>query len=113
VGGLSDALALDAPFAACVSFQLCGVLGPAAVGCDVTIEELRTDLAGLFEIEPSELPDDATVETLASWDSVVALQVISYLEGRVDGTIEAEEVERLTSFQAIVDFARSRGLLDG
>ena len=78
----------------------------------MTVEELRADIAGLLEIEPRELPDDATVETLASWDSVVALQIIAYVEGRVDGSIEEQEVERLTSFRAIVEFARSRGLLD-
>ena len=77
----------------------------------MTVEDLRSDIAGLLEVEPGELPDDATVETVANWDSVVALQIISYIEARLADPLEAEEVERLTSFRAIVDLARARGLL--
>ena len=77
----------------------------------MTTEELRAEIAELIGIEPGELTDDATRSAIAKWDSVAALMIVSFLDDRIDGTIEPDELDALTSFGAISGFARARGIL--
>jgi acyl carrier protein len=77
----------------------------------MTTDELRAEIADILGVEASMLRDDVTRHEIPKWDSIAALMIVSFLDDRIEGSIEAEELETLTSFGAIAAFARERGLL--
>jgi acyl carrier protein len=50
---------------------------------------------------------------MPEWDSMCALSIISLLDRVTEAEMENDDADRLTSFQAIVDYVRSHGRLDG
>jgi acyl carrier protein len=77
----------------------------------MTLEELRSAIAEILEIDVSEVHDDASPETIEQWDSMVALGIISLFDDVYEGEITAEDAQTFTSFKAIADFARAKGFL--
>ncbi|MEZ5366683.1 MAG: acyl carrier protein [Bryobacterales bacterium] len=78
----------------------------------MTLDDLKTEIADIVEVEPAELSDDTSSENLASWDSMATLRIISFLDEQLDDQVEPEEAQALTTFGAIVEFARKRGIID-
>ena len=78
----------------------------------MTLEALKTEIADVLGVEPSELADTTSSENLASWDSMATLRIISFLDEQLDDQVEPEEAQALTHFGAIVAFARQRGILN-
>ncbi len=63
-------------------------------------------LANAFQIEPTEVPDDAGLETLEQWDSLGHVQVLMSMEtamGRKLTTEETLEIIDLASLQSVLD----------
>jgi len=77
----------------------------------MTLAELKAELADILGLEPSDITDETNQDTTPEWDSMASLQVISMLDEAADGEIEADEAEKLTSFAAVVELARARGVL--
>ena len=73
-----------------------------------TVADTRTRLAQCFsvvfpELAPAQVPA-ASVETTAGWDSVNAVVLLSVIEEEFGVGIPAEEMGRLTSFEAILTY---------
>ena len=78
----------------------------------MTLEELMERIAEALQIDRAELVDDASPDTIASWDSLGALGIISILSDALGDTeIEPEEIAEFRSLAAIVDFAKRKGIV--
>jgi acyl carrier protein len=77
----------------------------------LTVSDTRTRLVQCFAVVFPEIPAGqlpaAAVETTPGWDSVNAVVLLSVVEEEFEIGIPAEEMGRLTSFEAIL------GYLDG
>jgi acyl carrier protein len=78
----------------------------------MTLEELKAEIAGILGVSPDQIGPETGSGSLAEWDSMANLRIISLLDEAGDAPLEAEEAASLVTFQAIVDLARKRGLLD-
>jgi len=76
------------------------------------LEELRSQIAGILEIDPSELTADSGPGAISTWDSMAALSIVSLIDDLYQGELSAEETEIFTSFGAIAAFARKVGLAE-
>jgi len=77
----------------------------------MTLEELKTELADIMGLDAADISDATNQDNTPEWDSMASLQVISLLDEAADGEIEADDAEKLTSFGAVVELARARGVL--
>jgi acyl carrier protein len=66
-------------------------------------------LARVFGRPRSELPDDASTETLADWDSLRQLELMLELELEFGVHVPAEAMTELQSVEAIEEFLAERG----
>jgi acyl carrier protein len=64
-------------------------------------DDLRRVLADVFELSPAEIPDDASTETLANWDSLRQLELMLALELDFGVRLDTETMLELTSAEAI------------
>ncbi len=55
-------------------------------------DELRTLAADIFEVEPDELTEDSSPETVGSWDSVQHLSLILAIEEQYGIQLDPEEI---------------------
>jgi acyl carrier protein len=78
----------------------------------MTVEELKAEIADILGIAPEEIGPETGAATLAEWDSMANLRIISLLDEAGDEPLEAEESANLTTFQAVMELARKRGLVD-
>jgi acyl carrier protein len=69
-------------------------------------EKARQVLAGALEIDVSQVPDDASIETLEAWDSLAHLRLVQGLEEAVGGQLSAENI---ISLEALDDVAAILG----
>ncbi len=79
----------------------------------MTLEQLHSEVADILGVAVEEVHPETGPETLAEWDSMANLRIISLLDESLNEPLEAEESAGLTTFSAIVDLARKRGLIDG
>lgn len=77
----------------------------------MTVDELKAELAAIMDLEPSAITEQSDQENTPEWDSMASLQIISLLDEAADDEIEADEADKLTSFEAVAKLARERGLL--
>ena len=78
----------------------------------MTVEELKAEIADILGVAPEQIQPNTGAETLAEWDSMANLRIISLLDEAGDEPLEADESASLTTFQAVLDLARKRGLVD-
>ena len=71
-------------------------------------EQLKSVLADVFGCDPKEIPDDAELTALASWDSLHHLELMLALEDEFEVHIQAEEIPELVSLERISDYMRER-----
>ncbi len=79
----------------------------------MTYEELRQQIAEILEMDLTELTEQTSRDSVATWDSMAALSIISLLDDACDDEITSDDIGRFISFRAIVEFARNRGILKG
>jgi acyl carrier protein len=72
-------------------------------------ERLRETLAGVLELAPAEVPEDAAAGTVAGWDSLRHLELMLALEVEYGVSIPAPAMLELVSLEAIEDFLREQG----
>lgn len=77
----------------------------------MTLDELKAEVAQTLDVEADSITNETSQETEAKWDSMASMTILSILDQEVDSEIEPEEAEKLTSFGAIVAFAKARGIL--
>lgn len=67
----------------------------------VSFEELRGIAADIFQVGPNRIHRQSSPETIESWDSLQHLNLILALEQKFGLEFEPEEIERMTSLDAI------------
>lgn len=77
----------------------------------MTVDELKAELAAIMSLDASEITEQSNQENTPEWDSMASLQIISLLDEAADDEIEADQADKLNSFEAVAKLARERGLL--
>lgn len=77
----------------------------------MTVEDLRNKIADIVKIDPLVLTDECGPKSASRWDSMAALEIISLLDDYCGSNMSAEEAAKFTTFGAIVEFAKRRGIV--
>ena len=77
----------------------------------MTKEELRESVAKALDIDASLLQDDSSPATIDKWDSMASLGIMLVLDDATQGDVSADDAAEFTSFGAIVEFTRRKGIL--
>ena len=72
-------------------------------------DRVRQTIATMWNVPPSEIPDDADATSLPGWDSLRHLELILELEMTFGVRIPAEEMPELTSIGAIEEALSKHG----
>ena len=75
-------------------------------------DRLYQVLGDVLGVEPSTLAEDSSPETVAQWDSLNHLMVVSAVEGEFDVRISIDEAVAMRSVSAIRSLLRARGVRD-
>jgi acyl carrier protein len=74
--------------------------------------DARARLTKCFSaVFPTLAPDDiagASPDTVAAWDSIANVTLLVVVEEEFGVTVAAEDIERLTSFAALLDYVVAR-----
>lgn len=68
----------------------------------VSFEDLRGIAADIFQVTPKRINRQSSPDTIESWDSLQHLNLILELEQRFGLEFEPEDMERMTSIEAIL-----------
>lgn len=71
-------------------------------------ERVLQVMADAFELEPSQIPDDASPDTVEEWDSLGHMNLMLALEAEFSVEIPTETMLELLSLDDIVDFLQTR-----
>ena len=71
-------------------------------------DEIKAIMADVLGIEPGMIDDDASMETIESWDSLAQINIVAALEQRFGVTFEVSEIETMLSYPVIVEMIESR-----
>ena len=66
-------------------------------------EQIITIMAGVFEMNPQDFPEEVTQNTIEDWDSLRHLNLIVELEEAFDKSFEPEEISEMTSLDKIME----------
>jgi acyl carrier protein len=78
---------------------------------NTTVDDLRRKIGDIVKVDPLLLTDKSGPKSVSRWDSIAALEIISLLDDSCGGNLSAEEAASFTSFGAIVEFARKKGIV--
>jgi acyl carrier protein len=67
-----------------------------------SFEDVRGIAADIFQVAAKRITPEASPDTIESWDSLQHLNLILALEQRFGLEFEPEEIERMTSIDAIL-----------
>jgi acyl carrier protein len=70
--------------------------------------KIKQLMAGIFQVPAAEIPDDASTETQAEWDSLAHMELMLAVEMEFRVQIPANTMLELVSLEAIEDFLRGR-----
>jgi len=73
--------------------------------------ELKAEIARILGVDPSQLRDDSSAKTIPNWDSMASMEILSYLDDVCPGEIGQDDADNLTTFSAIISFAREKGVV--
>lgn len=74
--------------------------------------ELRKIMADVFEVRSEEINDEASMKTIAEWDSLKHVALIIALEDNYDlPQFTVDEIIEMTTFKKITEMLKSK--LDG
>jgi acyl carrier protein len=68
-------------------------------------------LIEFFDLPPNTRPESITQQSLAAWDSLAMVQLITELEGTFSVEFDIEEIQRLQSYREIHDALFKKGVL--
>ena len=72
-------------------------------------ERVLAVLAATFRVDPGALPDDASAQTVAGWDSLRQIELVLALELEFGVRVPSDAVAELTSVEAIESFLAGAG----
>jgi acyl carrier protein len=73
------------------------------------VDRLKIVIASFLDIDPASVGDDASPETIPSWDSVKQIELMLGVEDEFKIRFTDDEVSNLVSYAAIRDALLSRG----
>jgi acyl carrier protein len=68
-------------------------------------------LTDFFNLPPDARPQEISQQTIASWDSLAMVQLITELQGCFSVEFDLEEIQALRSYQEIHDTLVRKGVL--
>ncbi len=74
----------------------------------VNFEDLRSLVAEIFKVEPSQVEPGAQLGEWPAWDSMAHMDLMVALESRFGVEISAENISQLTSIPAILEHLQNR-----
>ena len=72
-------------------------------------DKLYTLMADVLGVEPSLLTNESSPESVAEWDSLNHLMLITAIEAEFDVKVSVDEAVAMRSVALIREFLRSRG----
>jgi acyl carrier protein len=68
----------------------------------IDVALVKRVMASVLEVDPSQLSDDASMDTVATWDSLRQMNLVLALEETFAVSIPDEDAANATSFKLIV-----------
>jgi acyl carrier protein len=65
-------------------------------------DEIRDVMAAIFGVDPTDIGEDASQETIETWDSLRHLSLILALEEHFEISLSIDEITSLSDFQSVV-----------
>jgi acyl carrier protein len=79
----------------------------------MTVDDLKKLIADALEVDPAEVDDESSTETLEVWDSLGHINVLVALDAELDGKVAAiEGMKQAYSVPKLVALLREQKLLD-
>ena len=73
-------------------------------------ERIRAVLADVFACPVADIPEDASAETLADWDSLRHLELMLAIEMEFGVTVDTAALAELSSVEAIAEYLGEQGV---
>ena len=73
------------------------------------IDKVKTILADTFDLEVTDIPDNASPELLEDWDSIRHMMLVNALEQQLELKFSVEEMEETMSLEGILDVLKRKG----
>ncbi|UKB80686.1 acyl carrier protein [Chryseobacterium sp. MEBOG07] len=67
-------------------------------------EKVKEIMAGVFEVNVNELPENINQENFEDWTSIKHLTLIVEIEEEFDKAFEPEEISEMTSLSKIIEY---------
>jgi acyl carrier protein len=67
----------------------------------VATVDAKAILASALEVEVTEIPDDASLDSFEPWDSLAHMKLIMALEGEVGRTLDVEEILAIVDLKSL------------
>jgi acyl carrier protein len=64
-------------------------------------KRIQSVMATVFDVDPTEIDENSSQDSIESWDSLKHLDLVVALEGEFDITIPLEEVGNMLTFKLI------------
>jgi acyl carrier protein len=74
-------------------------------------DRIKAVMGSVFECDATDVPDDASPDTLPGWDSLRHLELVLALEGEFGVRVPSDLMLELTSVDAIETFLADAGAL--
>ena len=79
----------------------------------MTVDDLKKLIADALEVDPADVDDESSTETLEVWDSLGHINVLVALDATLDGAVAGiEGMKQAYSVPKLVALLRERKLLD-
>ena len=79
----------------------------------MTANDVKKIIADALEVDPGEIGDDTSTETLESWDSLGHINILVALDAELDGRVAViEGMKKAYSVPVLVGLLREHKLLD-
>jgi acyl carrier protein len=83
---------------------------PRALSLDDTYTKVLRLVAGILQVDESEINQESGIGSIEQWDSLASLQIISQVESVFNLKIPALEIGNLVTLRSIVSYVQKAGL---
>jgi acyl carrier protein len=66
-------------------------------------------LADALRVDPSRIPDDATMRSFRQWDSLSHMELIALTEEKLSCTLTMDDIVRMTSLEGLATLLAEHG----
>ena len=73
------------------------------------IDKVKIIMADTFDLEVTDIPDNASPELLEDWDSIRHMMLVNALEQQLELKFSVEEMEETMSLEGILDVLKRKG----